>query len=422
MEPKRILIIGSGGGREHALAWQILSQHPNFTVYVIPGNGGINRIANRVDLDPQNLLRIALWTKDHDINLTIVTSEMPLTQGVVNEFEKRGLTVFGPSREAAQVEASKVFLKKLALEAGIPTAPFQVFSDPEQARDYVRKAKRPLVIKADGLAAGKGVFICPDEKKAFEAIKNLLEDGLLGEAGRRIVIEELLLGREISFFVITDGKTAIPLMSAQDCKPLFPGGPMTGGMGAYAPVPFMTEALQEKIMSRIIYPALGALRRQRIVYRGIFYAGLMIINNEPQLLEVNCRFGDPETQAMVRLWDTDIIEVTQKLLSGKLEEVHLRWRPETSVCIVLASEGYPGQYRTGFPIRGLEEAARIPGVMLFHAGTTFRDNGFFTSGGRVLNVTAIGKDLETARCRALEAASKITFEGMLYRKDIALIA
>ncbi|MEW6380631.1 MAG: phosphoribosylamine--glycine ligase [bacterium] len=415
----KVLIVG-GGGREHALAWKIHQNNEVSAIYAVPGNAGIADIAECFPLDVSDIAGLARLSREKEIDLTIVGPELPLSLGIVDEFERQGLTAFGPVREAAAVESSKVFAKRLMKENNIPTASYEVFSDPQKAGEYVRSLDRPVVIKADGLAAGKGVMVCQQPGDALRAIELILVNQTFGQAGQRIIIEEFLQGEEASFLALTDGHTILPLASSQDHKTVFDNdrGPNTGGMGAYSPAPVITEEMHQKIMSRIMVPAIEGLARLGITYRGVLYAGLMIRNNEPMLLEFNARFGDPETQAIIRRLDTDLLSVIQKAIHNKLHEVSLHWRPDASTCVVLASAGYPDSYPKGKEIRGLQEAAQVPQVVLFHAGTARQGSKLLSSGGRVLGVTALGETIAESISRAYEAAARISFEGMHYRTDI----
>jgi len=415
----KILIVG-GGGREHALAWKIHQNREVSAIYAAPGNAGIAEIAECIPLQVSDIAGLSRLAREKGIDLTIVGPELPLSLGIVDEFEAQGLAVFGPCREAVAIESSKVFAKRLMKENNIPTASYEVFSDPQKAKEYVRHIGRPLVIKADGLAAGKGVVICQQPEEALKAIELIMVKQVFGQAGKQIIIEEYLSGEEASFLAFTDGQSIIPLASSQDHKTVYDGdqGPNTGGMGAYSPAPVISEQMQQKIMAKIMAPAIEGLARLGITYRGVLYAGLMIQDNEPMLLEFNARFGDPETQAIIRRLETDLVLVIQKVLQTRLHEVRLDWRQEASTCVVLASAGYPDSYQSGKEIIGLEEAARVDGVVLFHAGTTRQEGRLLTSGGRVLGVSALGETIAESISRAYAAVAKISFEGMHYRKDI----
>jgi len=415
----KVLVIG-GGGREHALAWKIQQNEDVSTIYAIPGNAGLSEIAECFSIELTDITGLVRFAKEKDVDLTIVGPELPLSLGIVNEFEKQGLAAFGPGREAAAIESSKIFTKRLSTECNIPTALYEIFADPARAKEYVRSVNHPLVIKADGLAAGKGVLICPQPEDALQAIELIMVKKAFGQAGQQIIVEELLLGEEASFLAFTDGDTILPMASSQDHKAAFDNdqGPNTGGMGAYSPAPIISEAMNQKIMSKIMTPAVEGMARMGINYRGVLYAGVMIRDNEPKLLEFNARFGDPETQAIIGRLDTDLISIMQKVIQKKLHEVSLRWQQGTSTCVVLASEGYPGPYPKGREIHGLQDAAHVPGVVVFHAGTVKQGDKVLTSGGRVLGVTALGETIAESISRSYAAINKISFEGMHYRKDI----
>jgi phosphoribosylamine--glycine ligase len=415
----KVLVIG-GGGREHALAWKIQQNEEVSAIYAIPGNAGLADIAECFSIEVTDITGLVRFAREKEIDLTIVGPELPLSLGIVNEFERQGLAAFGPVREAAAVETSKVFTKKLTREYHIPTALYEVFSDPDQAKAYVRATNHPLVIKADGLAAGKGVLICQQTEDSLQAIESIMVKKAFGQAGRQIIVEELLLGEEASFLAFTDGDTILPMASSQDHKAAFDAdqGPNTGGMGAYSPAPVISEEVHQKIMDKIMIPAVEGMARMGINYRGVLYAGVMIRDNEPKLLEFNARFGDPETQAIIGRLETDLIFIMQKVLQKKLHEVSLHWRHGASTCVVLASEGYPGPYPKGREIHGLQDASQIPGVVVFHSGTTRQGDKVLTAGGRVLGVTALGGTIAESISRSYAAIDKISFEGMHYRKDI----
>ena len=415
----KVLVIG-GGGREHALAWKIRQSEEVSTIYAVPANAGLSEIAECFSIDVTDIPGLVRFAQEKEVDLTLVGPELPLSLGIVDEFEKRGLAAFGPVREAAQVETSKVFTKKLTKECNIPTASYEVFTDAAQANEYIRRANRPLVIKADGLAAGKGVLICPQTDDALQAIELIMVKKSFGQAGQQVIVEEFLKGEEASFLAFTDGDTILPMASSQDHKAAFDGdkGPNTGGMGAYSPAPIICEAMHQKIMNKIMIPAVEGMARMGITYRGVLYAGVMIHDNEPMLLEFNARFGDPETQVIIMRLETDLVSIMQKVLQKKLHEVSLRWRQGASTCVVLASEGYPGSYPKGREIHGLQDAAQVPGVVVFHAGTVKQGDKVLTSGGRVLGVTALGETVAESISRSYAAIDKISFEGMHYRKDI----
>ncbi len=418
----KVLIVGSGG-REHALAWKVAQSEKVGKVYGAPGNPGIAQIGECVDIKPTEIEKLADFAEREGIDLTIVGPEAPLVAGITDEFEKRGLKVFGPSKAAAQLEGSKAFAKKMMKKYGVPTAEFQVFDDPEKAKEYIRKVGAPIVVKADGLAAGKGVVVAQTVDEAIEAVDRIMVEKVFGEAGNRVVVEECLKGEEASYLVITDGERFVPLATAQDHKAVFDGdrGPNTGGMGAYSPAPVLSPEMEKEVQEKVIKPILKGMAKEGMPFKGILYAGLMITEEGPKVLEFNVRFGDPEAQAILRRLEDNLVDVALSVVEGKLVG-ELHWRPETSICVVLASKGYPGKYEKGKVITGIEEAEKIPTVVVFHAGTAVKDGKLVTNGGRVLNVTALGKDIVEARERVYEAVERIHFDGMHYRTDIGLKA
>lgn len=414
----KILIIG-GGGREHALAWKI-AQSPKVTeLFCAPGNPGTAEVGTNLDVmadDLDGLLRFAL---DQSIDLTVVGPEQPLVLGLADRFQEKGLKVFGPSAKAAQLEGSKAFSKDLMQKYDIPTAAYAAFDNPDEARAYL-KGKGPQVVKADGLAAGKGVFVCANEAEAVDAIGQIMNDKIFGESGSRIIIEERLEGQEVSLLAFTDGITVLPMEAAQDHKAVFDGdqGPNTGGMGAYSPTPIFTPKLKRQIIDQIMIPAINGMRADGILYQGVLYAGLMITPDGPKTLEFNVRFGDPETQPLMMRMESDIVLIMEACADGTLESCSLKWKPETAVCVVMASEGYPGLYEKGRPIRGLDQANVLPGVTVFHAGTKQQGEDIVTSGGRVLGVTALGGNVKQAIESAYAAVGKIQCPGAQFRTDI----
>jgi len=415
----KVLVVG-GGGREHALAWK-LRQSPAVTkLYVAPGNAGIAELAECVDISVSDVRPLADFAERHAIDLTVVGPELPLTMGIVDEFGRRGLRIFGPGREAAALEGSKVFAKRFMKRHGIPTGFHQEFDRAEDARRYIREVGAPIVVKADGLAAGKGAIVCRTVEEALDAVALIMEARAFGDAGNQIVVEEFLQGEEASFLAVTDGTTVLPLPSAQDHKAAFDDdrGPNTGGMGAYSPAPVVTEAVHRKVMERIMVPTVKAMAAEGHPYRGVLYAGLMIHNGEPRVLEFNARLGDPEAQPLLVRMACDLVTVLEAAIAGRLHEVEIAWRPEPAVCVVLAAGGYPGPYEKGKPITGLRAAARLKDVAVFHAGTALQQARVVTAGGRVLGVTALGTPLRTAIDRAYRAVRKIHWEGMHFRTDI----
>ncbi len=415
----KVLVIG-GGGREHALCRE-LSQSPQVEeIFAVPGNAGISEIAQCKKIEyEKNFSSLAGLVNKEGIDLTVVGPEIPLVNGIVDYFQKKGLAIFGPSRAAASLEGSKVFAKRFMKKYHIPTADFKVFSDPDKAIAYVEKRKDPVVIKADGLAAGKGVLVTETPQKAVKAIKLIMEKKAFGEAGKRILVEEKLFGQEVSFIVLADGKTVRPLVSSQDHKPIYDHnqGPNTGGMGAYSPGP-ISPLLHKKIMRRIIIPTLQGMKEEGREFKGVLYAGLMIKGADPKVLEFNVRFGDPETQVTLPRLKNDLLEVLLAMQEQSLNQVRLEWRPQAAVCVILASRGYPGSYDKGKPIKGLEKLSRLPNIFTFYAGVKREDHRLVTSGGRVLGVTALSKNLKEAIRQAYRAVDKVYFEGMYCRRDI----
>ena len=416
----RVLVIG-GGGREHALIWA-LRRSAGAELLCAPGNGGIAGQARCFETrseDVEGLVRLASRQR---VDLTVVGPEQPLANGLVDAFEQAGLPVIGPGRSAAQLESSKSFAKLFMGRHGIPTAPFEIFDRPEPARAYLAQAERryPLVIKADGLAAGKGVVVAEARDQAEAAVSAFMERHTLGAAGEKVVIEECLAGEEASYILLWDGETHLTLPSSQDHKRVFDGdrGPNTGGMGAYSPTPVLSPILQQTIETRIVAPTLAGLAREQLHYRGFLYIGLMLTEPGPQVLEFNVRLGDPEAQVILPRLSSDLLELLQAAERGQLASQKPRWRSAAAACVVLASDGYPGAYRTGLPISGLERAAELDEVTLFHAATRLGPAGLETAGGRVLAVTGCGPTLRQALGRAYEGVRRIHFSGCHYRSDI----
>lgn len=411
----KALVIGSGG-REHALVWKLRQE--GFEVFCAPGNGGICRDATCHEAKGvDELLQLALRER---MDLTVVGPEAYLAQGVVDVFESHGLKIFGPNKRASQLECSKAYAKLLMDESKIPTARFKLFDDPDQAERYVERCDLPVVIKADGLAQGKGSYVVTSREEAFNVVDSLMRKKIFGESGERIVVEEFLQGREMSLMIFTDGKTYVPMMSAMDYKKIYDGdrGPNTGGMGAIAPAPHYSENLWRSVKEEILDKLFPALEKQNVIYKGVLYLGLMVTQDGPKVLEFNCRFGDPEIQVLLPLLDTKLSEVCFAVIEGNLERLPIVWREEKGVCVVIASGGYPNDYKVGFTISGLES---VEGVMVFHAGTKWQDGRFLTNGGRVLNVCATGRTYEEARKKVYSEIGKIHFEGMYFRKDIGLV-
>lgn len=459
----KVLVIGKGG-REHALVWK-LAQSPRVErVYCAPGNAGTAREGINVPIEVNEFDKLVRFARKENIGLTVVGPEGPLAEGIVDFFQKEGLRIFGPSKAAAQIEASKVFAKTLMRHADVPTADFRIFDHPEPARQYLYSRENvvlptgqqfhgpfrdnqvevlegqryflapngrryligeaePVVVKADGLAAGKGVLVCHSSQEAVQAVERIMTREEFGRAaGRKILIERRLDGEELSLLALVAGRTIIPLPPTQDHKAIFDGdkGPNTGGMGAYCPAPLGTPELLDRVDRDIFVPIVHALKRGRLPFRGVLYAGLMITNKGPQVLEFNCRLGDPEAQPLLMRLRTDLLDLLEAVVEDRLEEMEgkLEWDPRPSVCVVLTSRGYPGHYETGYPIEGLAQAARLPDVKVFHAGTRLERDAVLTDGGRVLGVTALGDTLADAKRRAYEAVQCISFSGMHFRRDI----
>ncbi|KKM70427.1 hypothetical protein LCGC14_1440860 [marine sediment metagenome] len=415
----KVLVIG-GGGREHALCWKLAQSRNVNKVYCAPGNAGISEVAECVDISPDNFDTLLDFVKYEWIDLTVVGPEDPLSKGIVDLFEKNGRKIVGPSKAAAELEASKVFAKDFMKRHGIPTAEYKTFTSHTHAREYIELKGTPIVVKADGLAAGKGVIVCETHGQALEALDMILKEKRFGSAGERVVVEACLRGEEASYIAFCDGATILPLASSQDHKPVSNGdkGPNTGGMGAYSPAPVVTPELEQRIISEVMEPVVEGFRRDGVKFKGILYAGLMIDGDKIGVLEYNCRLGDPETQPLLARLETDLFEVLMAIADEKLSKIELKWTEEPSCCVVLASGGYPGSYETGKPITGLDDANALTGVTVFHAGTAYNDGDIVTNGGRVLGVTALGADLKAAKERCHEAIGKINFEGMHYRTDI----
>jgi phosphoribosylamine--glycine ligase len=418
----KVLVIGKGG-REHALAWKLAQSSRTRQVFCAPGNPGTAAIATNVPIEPHDFDGLLRFARKEDIGLTVVGPEDPLAQGVVDHFQKAGRRIFGPTRDAAQIEASKVFAKQLLRNADVPTAEFRVFDHPDPARHYVETREYPVVLKADGLAGGKGVIVCSTTAEALAAIDRIMVREEFGRAGRQVVVEKRLEGPELSIMALVSGRTIVPLEPTQDHKPLLDGdqGPNTGGMGAYCPVPLATPEVQQQVDETILVPTVHWLKRSRRPFRGVLYAGLMLTNQGPRVLEFNCRFGDPETQPLLLRLQTDLLDLLEAVVDNRLDEFEgkLAWDPRPAVCVVLASGGYPGPFAKGKLITGLAEVAKLPDVQVFHAGTRSDHGLIMTDGGRVLNVTAQGATLHEARRRAYEAVGRIHFQGMQFRRDIA---
>jgi len=416
----RILVVGSGG-REHALVWKIAQSKLADKVFCSPGNAGIAKDAECIDINSDDIVRLLDFAKKEKIDFTVVGPEAPLDKGIVDEFTRYGLNIFGPNKEAARLESSKAFAKEMMKEFNVPTADFTVFNDAQEALDYIKNKKFPLVIKADGLAAGKGVVIAEDLDKAAESIHSMMKDKIFGHAGNRVIIEDCLVGEEASILVLTDSKQVVPLASSQDHKRAFDQdkGPNTGGMGAYSPAPVVTPVLLNEVLEKVIYRIINGLAIKGIIYKGVLYAGIMITKDGPKVLEFNVRFGDPETQAILPRLESDLLEVMLATANEKLSRYkNLDWDSRSCICVVMASGGYPGDYEKGKVITGLDEAAKLKDIAVFHAGTKKTQDKIATSGGRVLGVTGLGNDIKKAIDKTYQAVDKINFEGMHFRRDI----
>ena len=411
-----ILVIGSGG-REHALYWKLSESPQTEQIYAIPGNPGMGASAAIALDDHAAILR---FVKEHEIGLVVVGPEVPLMNGLVDKLEAAGICAFGPHANAAEIEGSKSFAKDLMKKYGIPTARYEVFTAAEPARAYIRQEGAPIVVKADGLAAGKGVIVAMTEQEALDAVNAIMEDHSFGDAGARVVIEEFMEGEEASLLAFTDGTTIRPMISAQDHKRAYDGdrGPNTGGMGTYAPAPVMTPEMTERAVEEILKPTIAAMAKEGRVYRGCLYLGLMVTADGPKVVEFNARFGDPETQVVLPLLDSDLVAIMCACADGTLADVPIRWKDGAAVCVVLASGGYPGHYDKGQEIHGLADAEAM-GALVFHAGTAMKDGKLVTNGGRVLGVVGRGADISSAVDAAYAAATKISFKDAYYRKDIA---
>ncbi|MEX2122177.1 MAG: phosphoribosylamine--glycine ligase [Pirellulales bacterium] len=417
-----VLIVGSGG-REHALAWKIAQSQRVERVFVAPGNAGTAEDAENVDIQAGDFPRLIKFAQQNDVGLTVVGPEGPLTAGIVDAFSAAKLRAFGPTRMAAELEASKVFCKNLLRHADVPTADYRVFRSAERAVTFLKDREDvPVVVKADGLAAGKGVFVCASRAEALQAVDRIARAKEFGDAGNQLVIEERLDGQEASVLAITDGQTIVTLPPAQDHKRAYDGdtGPNTGGMGAYCPTPLLDEAALGWIEEHVLVPTVHAMKRARRPFRGVLYAGLMLTNQGPKVLEFNVRLGDPECQPLLMRLKSDLVDVFEATIDGRLEAMApLEWDPRPAVCVVMASEGYPGKYQVGRPIRGLAEAAKVPEVKVFHAGTATAAGQIVTDGGRVLGVTALGSTISSAKLQAYTAVKAIRWDGAWCRKDIS---
>lgn len=417
----KILVIGSGG-REHALAWKISQSSRLEKLYCAPGNAGTMSIAENVPLGASDIQGLSDFASNEKIDLTVVGPELPLILGIVDEFEKKGLKIFGPDKNAAELEGSKVFAKQFMERHKIPTAKFKVAESLEQAMEILKSEEFyfPLVVKADGLAAGKGAIVCRNLKRAEEAVNLIMVEKKFSDSGKRVVIEEFLKGKEASFIVISDGVKVLPFVTTMDHKPVFDGdrGPNTGGMGAISPSPFIDQELFHEIVKTIVFPTITRMLEEGRKIKGVLYVGLMLTEQGPKVLEYNCRFGDPETQSQMLRMESDLVDVLLASVEENILEKEIQWSHQPAACVVVASGGYPIKYEKGKKIEGMEEAAKFPGVFIFHAGTEFKDGEYYTSGGRVLGVCASEKTLEETMDKVYKAISRIYFEAMHWRRDI----
>lgn len=415
----KVLVVG-GGGREHALAWKIAMSPLVENIYAAPGNPGIAKHAELVPISVDEVSKLRDFAVANRIDLTVVGPEAPLVAGLADALAKEGLLVCGPSKAAAQLEGSKVFTKNILAKYGIPTADYRVFDEYDDAEQYVLTHRLPVVIKADGLAAGKGVAVAGTYEEAVAFLQDVMEKRVFGDAGERVVVEECLTGEEASYIVFTDGEKIVPLPTSQDHKRIGDDdtGPNTGGMGAYSPAPVVTPEVEKKAIEKIFKPLLAGMRAEGMPFRGILYGGLMIERGEPKVLEFNVRFGDPEAQPLFMRLESDLVPLLMQCAQGKLTDAEMKIDPRPTVCIVMSSGGYPGSYKKGFPISGIEDAEREGGVQVFHAGTAVRDGRLVNNGGRVLGVTAVDKDIRSVIERGYRAAEKIQWEGAYFRRDI----
>ncbi len=415
----KVLVVGSGG-REHSLVWKIHQSEKVEKIFCAPGNAGIKRMAECVDISATDVKGLLQFAKNEGIDLTVVGPESSLVEGIVDLFEENDLRIFGPSKVSAELEGSKVFSKEFLKKYDIPSAAFKVFTDRKKAKKYIDKKGAPIVVKADGLAAGKGVIVAQTAKEAKKAVDLIMVDRAFGDAGDRVVIEECLVGEEASFIAFTDGKTVLPLPTSQDHKAIFEEdkGPNTGGMGAYSPAPVVTQKIADYVMEKIMIPTVKGLEKEGRPFKGMLYAGLMIDGDKINVLEFNCRFGDPEAQPLLMRLKSDIIDIFEACIDGNLDKVDMKIDPRPTVCVVMSSGGYPGKYATGKLIKGLTNASQVTGVEVFHAGTDTKNSRTISAGGRVLGITAVGKNLEEAIARAYKAVDCIRWTQCYFRRDI----
>jgi len=415
-----VLLVGNGG-REHAIAWKLAHSKGLKKLYIAPGNPGTAECGTNVPIATMDIPALVDFAKAHDVGLLVVGPEAPLAEGIVDVFEQAGIKAFGPSRAAAQLEADKAFAKQIMRANAVPTAETRVFDVFEDAKAYIASRDEPVVVKAVGLAAGKGVFVCDDPADGILAAEKIMVDRVFGDAGRQVLVEDKLLGQEASILAFVDGRNIYLMESSQDHKPIGEGdtGPNTGGMGAYSPAPIVTERMMDQIVREILVPTVDGMNRNGTPYKGVLYAGLMVTQGGPRVLEFNVRFGDPETQPILMRMQGDLLEVLLAVCDGRLDEVDLSWDSRPAVCVVMASAGYPGAYEKGKPITGIEQAQALDDVVVFHAGTAMQGDRLVTAGGRVLGVTALGTTLADAKARAYQAVDTIHFDGAYARRDIA---
>jgi len=417
----KILVVG-GGGREHAIIWK-LAQNPTIKkIYCAPGNGGIADLAECVPINAMDIEGIVNFSKEKQLDLVVVSPDDPLAAGMVDALQKAGIRAFGPVADAAVIESSKAFSKELMKKYGIPSAEYEIFVDCDKALEYLKNSKYPIVIKADGLALGKGVIIAADYKQASEAVLSMMKDKVFGKAGEKIVIEEYLEGPEVSILTFTDGKTIVPMVSSQDHKRALDNdmGPNTGGMGTFSPSRIYTPEIADYCMKNIFKPTIEAMNKENRTFKGVLYFGLMLTKNGPKVLEYNARFGDPETQVVLPKLKTDLLDIFNAVIDEKLEDINIEWNDSAVVCVIAASGGYPGKYTTGYEITGLDKLQNKDDIFVFHAGTKKENGKVVTSGGRVLGVTAMAENIDNARMKAYSAIKEISFKDMHYRTDIGI--
>jgi phosphoribosylamine--glycine ligase len=415
----RLLVIGNGG-REHALVWKLHQNKSIAKIYCAPGNGGTAELAENINIKTTDISSLLRFAKENKINLTVVGPELPLVSGIVDVFKKNNLRIFGPEKKAARLEGSKVFAKNLMKKYNIPTAKFSVFENPADAISFIKNNSWARIVKADGIASGKGVYVCKNEGDAIKAVQEIMDEKKFGAAGNKVLIEEKLEGEEISFLAFSDGKTILPLLPSQDHKAIYDNdlGPNTGGMGAYAPLPLVDSVLQKEIMSTVMIPTIIATQKEGFSYKGVLYAGLMLTSKGIKVLEYNCRFGDPETQPLLALLETDLVDIMNACIDSKLEKLKISFRDGYACCVIMSSKGYPGEYEKGKLIEGIDLTKQINNLAVFHSGTKIEAGKVYTNAGRILGVTGTGKNIKEAIDTAYRGVESIFFEGCHYRKDI----